>query len=278
MEQLKRFQGSTFDITARRRLIEDKDTILELTGKIQELQNEINCMNESRDCQDAESVRSGYSHVASQPVSFPLHPVPGGMPSPFYWITEPQKWAAKHLGHAWFFGIFLQIQQRHLQHLIRRSRTHGVLIYQNTHHNLWWVRTKTTVQDQRYQFGSSAKKSVIPSKGDFSKNYGADQERLQISDLHFDQFLNPATFACWKKGSRLKYVIAHNFLQKLCCGSKKWSWLIQWMTQILRVLFEEFEDQILKYSMRRSLQHWTESSIIPTSKEGSIWRNKKNQK
>ena len=55
------------------------DTILELTGKIQELQNEVNCMNDSRDFQDAESARSGHSHVTSQPVSFPPHPVPGGM-------------------------------------------------------------------------------------------------------------------------------------------------------------------------------------------------------
>ena len=77
MEELKKFQSSTFDTIARRRLVEDRDTILELTGKIQELQNEINCMNGSRDFQDAESVRSGQSLVASQPVSFPLHPVPG---------------------------------------------------------------------------------------------------------------------------------------------------------------------------------------------------------
>ena len=46
MEELKRFQGSTFDTIARRKLVEDQDTILELTGKIQELQNEINCMND----------------------------------------------------------------------------------------------------------------------------------------------------------------------------------------------------------------------------------------
>ena len=37
----------------------------------------------------------------------------------------------------------------------------------------------------------------------------------------------------------------------------------------------KFECQILKYSMRRLLQHWTESSIILTSKEGSVWRNRK---
>ena len=36
-------------------------------------------MNDSKDFQDAESVRSGHFHVAGQPVSFPPHPVPGGM-------------------------------------------------------------------------------------------------------------------------------------------------------------------------------------------------------
>ena len=40
--------------------------------------------------------------------------------------------------------------------------------------------------------------TVVPCEGGFSKNYGADQQRLQISDLHFDKFLTPATFACWK--------------------------------------------------------------------------------
>ena len=79
MEELMKFQGSTFDTITRRRLVEDQDTILELTGKKQELQNEINCMNDSRDFQDAESVRSGHSHVICQPVSFPPHPIPEGM-------------------------------------------------------------------------------------------------------------------------------------------------------------------------------------------------------
>ena len=79
MEELKRFQGSTFDTISRIRLIEDRDTVLELTGKVQELQNEINCMNDSRDFQDAESVRSGLYHVPSQPALFPPYRGPGGM-------------------------------------------------------------------------------------------------------------------------------------------------------------------------------------------------------
>ena len=41
MEELRKFQSSAFDTIARRRLVEDQDTILELTGKIQELQNGI---------------------------------------------------------------------------------------------------------------------------------------------------------------------------------------------------------------------------------------------
>ena len=49
MEELKRFQSSTFDTITTIRWVEDQDTILELTDKIQELQNEIYCMNDSRD-------------------------------------------------------------------------------------------------------------------------------------------------------------------------------------------------------------------------------------
>ena len=79
MEELKRFQGSNSIQLHGEKLVEDRDTILELTGKIQELQNEINCMNDSRVFKDAESVRSGQSHVTSQPAFFPTFPDPGGM-------------------------------------------------------------------------------------------------------------------------------------------------------------------------------------------------------
>ena len=44
-----------------------------------------------------------------------------------------------------------------------------------------------------------SKKFSHPSEGEISKNCGADQQRLQISYLHFDKFPTPATFACWKR-------------------------------------------------------------------------------
>ena len=55
-----------------------------------------------------------------------------------------------------------------------------------------------TALDPRCQSGSSARNSIDPDEGRFSKDYGADQQRLQISDLHFDKFPTPTTFACWK--------------------------------------------------------------------------------
>ena len=104
MEELKRFQGSSLDKIARRRLVEDQDIILQLTGKIQELQNEVNCMKDSREFQDAESVRSGQHHVTSQPVFFPPHPDSWWNAEPFYRNAEPQRRAAKHLGLALYIG------------------------------------------------------------------------------------------------------------------------------------------------------------------------------
>ena len=79
MEELRKFQSSTFDTLTRQKLIEDQNTIMELSGRLQELQNEVNCMNDSKDFQDAESVRSGNSHVTNQPMLFPKHPIPEGM-------------------------------------------------------------------------------------------------------------------------------------------------------------------------------------------------------
>ena len=79
MEELRKFQSSTYDTIARRKLVEDQNTILELSGRIQEMRNEVNCLNDSKDFQDAESVSSGNSHVTSRPVSFPPHPIPEGM-------------------------------------------------------------------------------------------------------------------------------------------------------------------------------------------------------
>ena len=72
--------------------------------------------------------------------------------------------------------------------------------------------SQTPAQDPRCQSGPSARKSFDPSEGRFSKGYKADQQRLQISDLHFDKFPAPATFACWKTRFKTEVCTCSQFL------------------------------------------------------------------
>ena len=79
MEELHKSHVLKVEELSRRKLTEDQNTILEVRAKIQELQNEVNCLNDSRDFEDAESVRSGQSNVTSQPAFFPPFRDPDGM-------------------------------------------------------------------------------------------------------------------------------------------------------------------------------------------------------
>ena len=200
MEELKRFQGSTFDEFSRRRLIEDRDTIFELTAKVQELQNEVNCMNHLRDFQDAESVRSGLPHVPSQPVSFPPHPIPGGLPSRSFGMpsrndSPPDIWDTHGISGNVFANPAASSSAPYAQELNPSSSHVSQQIHSSQAEK---SENQTPVQDPRCQSGPSARNSVVLSEGDSSTNCEADQQRLQISDLHFGKFTTPATFACWK--------------------------------------------------------------------------------
>ena len=200
MEELRKFQSSAFDTMARRKFIEDQNTILELSGRAQELQNELNCMNDSKDFQDAESIRSGNSHVTSRPVSFPPHPIPEGMlrhsfVTPSRREGPPSIWDTHGISGNVFVNPDASSSTPYPQELHQWNSSIEEPLHSSTVEK---VNGKKQDQDLRCQSGPSAKDSVIFSGGDSSKNYGADQQRLQISDLHFDKFPTPATFACWK--------------------------------------------------------------------------------
>ena len=40
--------------------------------------------------------------------------------------------------------------------------------------------------------------SFFPAEGSHPQNSMADEQRLQISELHFDKFSTNSTFSCWK--------------------------------------------------------------------------------
>ena len=93
-------------------------------------------------------------------------------------------------------------------------------------------------KDLRCQSGPSAKDSVIFCGGDYSKNYGADQQRLQISDLHFDKFPTPATFACWKI----------RFKTEVCTCSQFPTEAMQWIKEV--ELVDSVDDLMSSSSIR----------------------------
>ena len=243
MEELKKFQSSTFDTIARQRLVEDQDTILELTGKIQELQNEFHCLNDSTDFQDAESIRSGNSHVTSRPVSFPPHPIPGGMLSrsigmPSRKDGPPSIWDTHGISGNVFADPVASSSAPHPQELNPRSSHISEPIHSSQAAK---NENQTPVQDQRCQSGPSAKNSVIPGEGDSSKNYGTDPQRLQISDLHFDNFPTPGTFACWKI----------RFKTEVCTCSQFPTEVMHWIKEVEMV---DSVDDLMSSSSTRGIQ------------------------
>ena len=145
-------------------MVEDRDTILELTGKIQELQNEIN-MNDTRDFQDAESVRSGQSHVASQLVFFPPVRDPGGMLSRSFGMPSrndwpPSIWNTHGISGNVFADPVASSTALYPQELNPwRSGSSEPIHSSQAGKN----ENQTQVQDQRCQSGPSAKSSVIPT-------------------------------------------------------------------------------------------------------------------
>ena len=224
MEELRKFQSSTFDTIARRKLIEDQNTILELSGRVQELQNEVNCMNDSKDFQDAESVRSGNSHVTSRPVSFPPHPIPEGMlrhsfVSPRRKERPPSIWDTHGISGNVFANPPASSSAPYPQELNQWNSSIEEPLHTSTAEK---SDRPERDQDLRCQSGPSAKDSVFFSGGDYSKNYGADQQRLQISDLHFDKFPTPATFACWKI----------RFKTEVCTCSQFPTEAMQWIKEV----------------------------------------------
>ena len=180
--------------------MENQDTINELTARIQELQNEVYCLNDSRVFKDAESVRSGLFHVTSQPALLPPFRDPGGMLSRSFGMPSrndkpPDIWdthgtsgnvfvnppaSSSSLCPGGFNPCFPNVTEHMSAHVTSERQN------------------SDTALDPRCQSGPSARSSFDPSEGRFSKKYGADQQRLQISDLYFDKFPDLATFACWK--------------------------------------------------------------------------------
>ena len=193
MEELKRVQESRVEESSRRRLIENQDTISEPTARIQELQNEVNCMNDSRDFKDAESVRSGLSHVPSQPALLPLFRDLGGM------LSRPGRMLSRSDKPPDIWDAFLQIQQSSSAPYPPGFNPWISNVSEHTSPHVMSERqTPDTALDPRCQSRPSARNSFDRNEGRSSKYMGQTNKDCRSRIFFLTNSLLQQTFACWK--------------------------------------------------------------------------------
>ena len=157
---------------------------------------------------DAESICSGNPHVTSPPGLFPRHPPFEGMLRPSF-ISQRQNEEPPNIRDTsgTSGNVFAHPQASSSAPYPQGSRS----IWKKTIAEPILMSTAEKSErpeqnrDLRCQSGPSAKGS----------NCGADQQRLQISDLHFEKFPTPATFACWK----IRFKMCGLYLYTISYGS-----------------------------------------------------------
>ena len=199
-------------------------------------------MNNSEDFQDVESVRSGTSHVTCQPGVFLEHLVLEGLLRRSFVSPRRKEGSSCILDtHGTSGNVFAN---PHASSSAPYPQTIEEPLHMSTAEK---SERHERNRDVRCQSGPSARNSVLFSGGDSSKNYGADQQRLQISDLHFDKFLTPATFACWKIG----------FKTEVCTCSQFPTEAMQWIKEVEMVdSVDEFEIFVI-YSWYFNAEFWS---------------------
>ena len=171
MEEFKRFQGSTFDSNSRRKLIEDPDTILELTGKMQDLQNEVNCMNNSRFFSKMLNqyaldnptfpVNQRYSHLFV--ILAGMLKRPGGMPSRYN--VPPDTWDTDGISG----NVFANPTASSSAPFPQESNIRISSVSEHTSPHVM-SESQTPAQDPRCQSGPSAS-FVVTGANDSVENY-----------------------------------------------------------------------------------------------------------
>ena len=181
MGKLKRAQELWVDKFFVQKLKECHDTIQNLTSQIQELQERVNCMNDSRECQDIDSDYSGkFSHVPSQRAVVPKSSI----------YVEPRP---KHAIWYMEFVDSTQIFNQGILHSTNPSATGSIPV--------------RPVASGEERIGSTSPMPMSarrpPTMNSFLpaevlKSSLAVQQRLQILELQFDTFATPSSFSCWK--------------------------------------------------------------------------------
>ena len=280
-EELKKFQSSTFDTMARRRLVKGQDTILELTGRIQVFRNETNCMSDSKVAGCWFNSKWKFPRYLSTSV-IPTTSNSWRNAQPFFWSAEPQRRAAKHLGHTWYIGkrffcksrcVIISTLSSRLESMEFIDRGAASFIHSGKE-----SKANTRLRAEMQVWTVSQRFSHLQWRRLFKELWGRPTTTADFwSSLWQIPYTSNLRLLEDKVQDRGMYLFTISYGSNAVDQRSGVGWFSGWV-EIFVIYSWYFKCRILKYLMRALLQHWTKSSIIPTSKEESGWRNKKAQK
>ena len=194
----------------------------------------INCMNDSKDFQDAESIRSGNSRDTSRLVSFPPHPIPGGMLSCSVGMPSRREWPPSIWDTHGISGNVLQIQRRHLQNLIHKNCISGIHHAKSRFTHPQWkrVRDKNKIKIRDASLDSQPKILSSTVEETLQRIVGQTNNDCRFWIFILTNSLHQPRLLDGTSDSRPRYGFVHNSLRKLCTGSKKVE-MVEWVDDLM---------------------------------------------
>ena len=145
---------------------------------------------------------------------------------------------------------FLEIQMRHHQHLVRKNCINGIRPTSRSIRPQWKrVKGKNKIKIRDASLDRQPKIQSSSVWETLQRIMGQTNNDFRFRIFIPTNSLHQLPLLVGRQDSR-----PNNSRRKLCNGSKKWRWLIQW---ILRHQYEVIQCRTLKYLMRG-----TKSSII----------------
>ena len=149
-------------------------------------------------------------------------------------------------------------------------------MYQNTHHHMWWVKAKhqcwirDASQDRQPKIHSSLVRETLQKIMEQTNN------DCWFRIFILTKFPNPALFACWKIRFKTEVCTCSQFLTEAMLWIKEVEMVesvydLKSSCSITGIRMPDF----LRYSTRKLLEHWTESSITRFKKKVSLEEQKK---
>ena len=212
MGEMKRAQELRIDEFSSEKSRESHETIQRLTSQVQELQERVNCMNDSGQFQDLESNCTGkFSHVPSQPA---------GIPSPRSVLScdkrlPPDTWNLSGLQENVFANPRSTLESLQIPHqgthpfMTPAAGDAPVLISRGNLVVIEDERIGSTIPMPTFARRPPTMRSFVPVEIPQSSMVG--QQRQQRSELQFDKFSTASSFLFWKTRFRNQVITCSDF-------------------------------------------------------------------